>query len=177
VAGAHQPGDADNRTLLSVYLNDHLAGAVGGTELARRLARGHRGTDFEAELQQIAGQIRDDLDSLRQIMNRLGIRPVWYKAPLAMVTERVSRLKLNGQLRGRSPLSTLIELEAMQLGVHGKTSGWRTLRELADTVPGLDPEQLDRLLVRAHDQLERLERMRVTAAGRALGRMDHQHPG
>jgi hypothetical protein len=160
-----------------VYLNDHLAGAVGGTALARRLARGHRGTDFEAELQQIAGQIRDDLDSLRQIMNRLGIRPVWYKAPLAMVTERVSRLKLNGQLRGRSPLSTLIELEAMQLGVHGKTSGWRTLRELADTVPALDAEQLDRLLERAHDQLDRLERMRVTAAGRALGRMDHQHPG
>ena len=29
--------------LLGVYLNDHLAGATAGSELAKRMARSHRG--------------------------------------------------------------------------------------------------------------------------------------
>jgi len=56
----------------------------------------------------------------------------------------------------------------MTLGVHGKASGWRTLRALAGSEPGLDATELDRLLERAKRQLDELEQLRITAAAHAL---------
>jgi hypothetical protein len=41
--------------------------------------------------------------------------------------EKAARLKLNGHLLARSPLSSLEELEMLRLGVEGKAAGWRTL--------------------------------------------------
>lgn len=155
--------------LLGIYLNDHLAGSAGGVALARRLASKHREMDPGDELQSIARQIAEDRDELISIMGALGITRVYYKEGFAMVGERLGRLKLNGRLVHRSPLSSLVELELMTLGVTGKRAGWRTLRELADTDSRLDPGQLDRLLDRAQGQLDSLERMRVRAAAEALG--------
>jgi hypothetical protein len=44
----------------------------------------------------------------------------------------------------RSPLSDLIELEAMRTGVEGKAALWRALRALADSDSRLDCDELDR---------------------------------
>jgi hypothetical protein len=52
----------------------------------------------------------------------------------------------------------------MRLGVEGKASGWRTLRELADTDPRLDPDRIDTLLERARAQSETLQELRVRRA-------------
>ena len=82
---------------------------------------------------------------------------------------REGRLKLNGRLLSRSPLSGLEELEMMRLGVTGKAAGWRTLRLLADTDVRLDCGRLDELIARADSQLELLEDLRVRAARLALG--------
>jgi hypothetical protein len=59
------------------------------------------------------------------------------------------RLKFNGRLLARSPLSDLEELELLLLGVEGKAAGWRTLRTLADTDTRLDAGRLDELISRA----------------------------
>jgi hypothetical protein len=62
--------------------------------------------------------------------------------------EGAARLKLNGYLLTRSPLSSLEELEMLRLGVEGKATGWRTLRMLADRDKRLDPGRLDELISR-----------------------------
>jgi hypothetical protein len=44
-AGNTASGIRSEQTLVGIYLNDHLAGATGGLELARRAAASHRGSD------------------------------------------------------------------------------------------------------------------------------------
>jgi hypothetical protein len=49
-----------NRQLLGIYLNDHLAGAMGGIELARRALRNNRGTPLAADLERLVREIDED---------------------------------------------------------------------------------------------------------------------
>ena len=51
--------------LLGVYLNDHLAGAMAGTELARRMARAAQpGTATATALRRLAAEIDEDRSAL-----------------------------------------------------------------------------------------------------------------
>ncbi len=84
------------------------------------------------------------------------------------IGEKVGRLKFNGHLLTRSPLSGLEELELLRLGVEGKAAGWRTLRALADTDKRLDASRLDGLIGRARQQGELLEQLRIQAARQVI---------
>jgi hypothetical protein len=161
--------DESRPHLLRIYLNDHLAGAAGGAGLAHRLADSHKGTAAERELAELARHVDEDRDALIEIMGQLGIARTYYKESAAAVAERLARFKLNGSLLRRSPLSSVVELEAMALGVTGKGAGWRSLRELAESDPRLDKRRLNTLIKRADDQLAMLERFRVQAVGEAMG--------
>ena len=94
----------------------------------------------------------------------LGLPVRHYKLSAAWAAEKAARLKLNGRLLSRSPLSSLEELEMLRLGVEGKAAGWRTLRALADTDSRLDRDRLDELMTRARQQAELLEELRVQTA-------------
>jgi hypothetical protein len=148
--------------LLGIYLNDHLAGATGGLELARRLHGSHRDTEHEPALAQLVDDVAADRETLVAIMDRFGISRARYKTGAAWVVEKAGRLKLNGHLLSRSPLSSLVEVEFMQIGVEGKASLWRTLRALAPYDERLDAAELDRLLGRARQQAQVLEDLRPT---------------
>jgi hypothetical protein len=84
------------------------------------------------------------------------------------LAEKAGRLKLNGHLLTRSPLSTVIEMESMRLGVEGKAAGWRTLRAVAGWDHRLDHDEIDRLIERANEQIEALEILRVDAVAKVL---------
>ncbi|MFC6884524.1 MULTISPECIES: hypothetical protein [Actinomadura] len=154
--------------LLGVYLNDHLAGATGGLELARRTAGSHRGGETGAALKRIADEIREDREALLAIMVKLGVPVRRYKVYAAWAAEKAGRLKLNGRLASPSPLSGLVELEMLRLGTEGKAAGWSTLRELADADARLDARRLDELIARARAQSRTLEELRVKAAAGAF---------
>jgi hypothetical protein len=158
-----------NPGLLGIYLNDHLAGAVVGANLARRLAASEAGSGDAATLQRLALDIGEDHDALVDLMKVLDVPIRQYKTWGAWIAERAGRLKLNGRLLTRSPLSRLLELEAIRLGVEGKAAGWRTLRSLADTDDRLDLGRLDELDARARKQIGLLEELRVSAAVAVFG--------
>jgi hypothetical protein len=139
------------RDLLGIYLNDHLAGATGGTELARRVAASDRDPAAGA-LQHLAADIAQDRAALLGIVAALGIQVRTYKVCAAWIGEKAARLKVNGYLLARSPLSSLAELEMLRLAVEGKAAGWRTLRTLAASDKRLDPDRLDELISRARRQ-------------------------
>jgi hypothetical protein len=86
----------------------------------------------------------------------------------AWAGEKLGRLKLNGQFTGYSDLSRLEELEGLSLGVEGKLSLWRSLKNVADHDSRLATADLDRLVERAQRQREELEVHRLEAAGQAL---------
>jgi hypothetical protein len=157
-----------DRDLVSIYLRDHLAGARVGIELARRTAASNASSPFGGELATISREIEEDERSLSEVMKRLGIRPDPLKLGSAWLGEKVGRLKLNGRLRGYSPLSRLLELEGLVIGVSGKLELWRSLQatnELQQRLEGID---LDGLIKRAEDQRARLERLHEVAARVAL---------
>ncbi|MFL5871816.1 MAG: hypothetical protein ACJ75R_12080 [Solirubrobacterales bacterium] len=154
---------------LPIYLNDHLAAAVGGVQLARRAARANRGSDYGESLQTLAAEINEDRSTLRSVLKRLGVRgdPVKMLAPV--VAEMFGRLKLNGELLRYSPLSRLEELEILLIAVQGKAALWRSLRDNLGDDPRLAEIDFEELAKRASSQRQRLERLRSRAAAEALG--------
>lgn len=155
--------------LLHAYLRDHLAGATGGLALARRIATTHRGTPFASELADFATDVAGDVEDLRTVMRAVGASPDPVKMTLAALGERIGRLKANGRLVRRSPLSSVMELELMRLGVEGKASGWRALREAARSDTRIDGDRIEDLTRRAEAQAELLESLRVRAAAGVFG--------
>jgi hypothetical protein len=156
------------RSLLGIYLNDHLAGATGGLELARRLARSQRGTWVGTEFEPLVAEIAEDRAALLDMMSALGVPVRRYKMYAGWVAEKVARLKPNGRLLSRSPLSTVVELETLKVGVLGKSAGWRTLRAVSERDNRLDPQRLDRLLHRADRHADQIEALRARAAAAAF---------
>ena len=154
--------------LLRVYLRDHLAAAVGGAELARRTARNNRGTPFASTLEQLAREIEEDRRTLGEIMQRLGFSADPIKQAVVWAFEKVARLKPNGRVLEYSPLSRLIEFEALGSGIEGKRSMWAALHDIADVDQRLPAAELAKLERRAAGQRERLEAIRLEAAKLAL---------
>jgi hypothetical protein len=162
-------GPPTEPTLLRIYLNDHLAGATGGMELAKRIAGAHRGTPAGPELARLATEVAEDRRELMAMMTALGVPARRYMILAGWLGEKAGRLKPNGRLLSRSPLSSVIELETMRLGVEGKHAGWSLLRRLAERDRRLDAARLDRLLERADRQARLLEELRVRAVDDIVG--------
>ena len=163
--------DAPPGDLLRIYLEDHLTGITVARELAQRSLSANRGTPYEPGLRRVAGEIDQELAALRAILHQLGRR--WSITPVAKVVaalagERLGRLKLNGQLQGYSPLSRLVELEALAATVGAKRSLWRSLQVLRDSEALPDDIDLEHLVRQADDQLTRLQAPHDRAAETAF---------
>jgi hypothetical protein len=151
---------------LDVYLNDHLATETVAVELARR-TRGSNGDDPDLgpSLAELCVEIEADRTTLERAMRALGVGRGRVKPTAAWAGEKLGRLKLNGQLKGYSPLSRMVELEGLQLLTTGKLQMWRSLAETVGQVDGVDPAAQ---AARSARQRERLEELQLRAAPRAL---------
>ena len=154
--------------LLRIYLTDHHAGSTAGLELARRCLSNNRGTEYESFLRDLTRDIQEDRAELEALLGALGFPSNMLKRAVALAAERVGRLKLNGQLTGYSPLSRLVELEGLKLGVTGKLSLWKSLKEVADHDSRLAVTDFDKLITRAEEQIEKIEEHRLRASTVAL---------
>jgi hypothetical protein len=160
--------DADSKTRLATYLNDHLGGSTTGRELARRALASNRGNEYGIALEEITRQIDEDAETLRDLMRRLGVKQDRVKQRVGWAAEKFGRLKLNGQLLGYSPLSRLVELEGLMLGISGKLALWQALRTALAADPRIAGIDLDRLAERAKEQRRTVESLRRRAASEAL---------
>lgn len=155
--------------LLGIYLNDHLAVATGVVELARRTAGSNQGSDIGDVLARLETEVGEDRTALLRMMAALDVPLRHYKVYAAWAAEKAGRLKLNGHLRSRSPLSIVVELEALRLGIEANAAGWRTLRDVAEHDGRLDAAHLDGLLSRARHQADVLEKLRARKASEVFG--------
>lgn len=165
---AQDRASAEQHTFLRIYLEDHLAGAAAGSRRARRLADAERDSESGPELVALADAIDADRRALVELVRSLDVEPRPYKRWLARLGEWVGLVKLNGRLVRRSPLSTLVETEALLIGVRGKLAGWQTLRRTLGTSPTPSVD-LDELVARAQTQLDGLDALHTRAADQALG--------
>jgi hypothetical protein len=154
--------------LLRIFMQDHLAASTAGLELARRAYGANRGTTYGDALSRVADEIDEDRRALADMLTDLGFKPDRVKIMGAWTGEKVGRLKLNGQLKGYSPLSRVEELEALIAGVNAKLSLWRIVLEVAKEEPRLDADRIQRLIERGEEQLETVEDLRTRAARAAF---------
>jgi hypothetical protein len=157
-----------DRKLLGTYLNDHLAGSTVGLELAKRARGSNEGNEYGAVLERISREIEEDRETLQRLMTSLEIKRDRPKVAAAWTAEKLGRLKPNGRLLSYSPLSRLIELESLALGIAGKRSLWEALGEVADQDARLDATELKQLADRAERQRSEVWKLRGQAAREAL---------
>lgn len=162
------PADALDRTLLPTFLGDHLALAVGAAELARRASGTSTRPFLDGPLADLPQELAAERTALLRVHEILGVRRDRVKEGGAWVGEKVGRLKLNGELRDRSPLSPVVELEGLLLGIEGKRALWVALSETDAVAQRIGAERLRELTARAERQRSAVEERRVAAARRAL---------
>lgn len=159
----------DKDKLLHIYLADHLAGASVGQELAKRCLASNEDNALGEHLRQVlAPAIEGDKRTLESIMDELHAPRRRWKQTAARLAEKGGRLKLNGQLKGYSPLSRLLEVEGLCLGIEGKLSLWRALQQVSSSSGRLQRFDLEALIESAKEQREDMERHRLAAAEEAL---------
>ncbi len=156
-----EAGIAARARYLRIYLQDHHAAAQAGLALARRALTGLRTTELEPPLKELVDLIDSDEQTLRLVLDTLGISSSRVKDALALLGERLGRLKLNGRLRRRSPLSSVLELELLVSGIAAKAALWRSLAivqsEEEERLAQFDFELLARS---ADEQRQESERLR-----------------
>lgn len=150
---------------LAIYVNDHRAGAAAGLALAKRALKENIGTPLGDAPSVIVSAIEQDKAQLERVAQALGVRSDPVKFGLARVGELVARAKPNGQIRGYSPLSRLLEIESLLAAIDAKRSLWRSLQ--ATDRPELRAFDFEALAQRATEQRKLLEphhRMAATLA-------------
>jgi hypothetical protein len=153
-----------NERRLATYLNDRYAILVAGTELAGRARASNEGTQYGPALERIDGDLNQDRTLLRSIMSARDVKPDRLKSGAAWVGEKLGRLKPNDQLRGYSPLSRVVELDAL-------TAILSTLDGMWEALPDILPELRDDLAgahQRARRNLDELGTLRPQALREAV---------
>lgn len=154
---------------MDVYLNDHLAGAMLGSDLAEQIQSRNQDTPLGELMQTLAPQIEEDRQTLIGLMTRMDTSKNPVKQAGAWVTEKASRVKFGGLTSGGPELGTFMAVESLALGVLGKLSLWRALEQVADEHPAIASVNLDELIDRAQTQYDLLEPERLAAGRLALG--------
>lgn len=160
--------------LLEIYLDDHWAGAGAGAALAHRLSRHNHATEWGSKLAWLASQVEQDQRTLNEIRTALGFDGGTLKRRAAQVGERLGRLKLNGRVLGYSPLSRLVEAEAMMTVVGAKHRLWGALGQSVAEYEPLTRFDFGQLAASAEKQLEILHMFHQDAAVGAFARPDEE---
>jgi len=150
--------------LLARHVRIHLTGAAAGIEL---FGRGKQLWDAEARatVAAIRGDLGEERRELVRIAEDLGSSdPVAFSVAVR-VGERLGRLKPNGNLLHRTPLTDVADLEAMRDAVAGKIGGWEALLH----APQIDHHLVQRLLDQGQRQLDQLSQLHSRASHRAFG--------
>ncbi len=135
----HRFTDAGPIDRLGIYINDHRGLLAAEHDLARRCHASNSEPvdaddgvvaddgDLVTLLAAIISQNIDDRERLDALLDVLGARANPIKTIGARIGERLGRLKLNGQLRGYSPLSRVIEIEALLASTAVRRAMWESI--------------------------------------------------
>jgi hypothetical protein len=154
---------------MNVYLNDHLSGAMLGTDLAEQIQARNEGTALGELMGSLAPEIEEDRQTLIELMERLDTPRNPVKQATAWIAEKASRAKFRGPTSAKREIGGLVALETLCLGVQGKLCLWTALKEVANRYEPLASLNLDELIERAQTQHSALERERIAASRHALG--------
>lgn len=98
-------------------------------------------------------------------MRQLDVAPSALKVGVVRTAELLGRLKLNGRLFTRSPLSRVLELEVLVVGIRGKEALWTALAAAGLSLRDID---LDARVESARKQVIEVDELRLSAVPSAF---------
>jgi hypothetical protein len=152
---------------IHVYLNDHLAGATAGVDLAKQAAERHDG-ELGEFFTQLADEISADHNTLTSLMDQMDAHASGAKEVLAKAGSEISEAKFSGESMDDPEFGTFLTLETLSIGVEGKLCMWKALKVVEDEYAELKSADIDTLVERARSQRDKLESKRLEVAGSAL---------
>ena len=152
---------------LKSYLIDHLAGSVMAIDLLHQLE--DLGTETAFEFGRLRADIESDRDELRVLMEKLHIEPSGLRHTTAWLTAKLAEFKLRLEDHNEGPLRLLETIEAVALGIDGKSALWRALEAAVEVEPELQGTDYQYLGRRAEEQRRHAESIRLVAAKTAFG--------
>jgi hypothetical protein len=163
-----------SREYLATYLNDHLAGSIVALEILEHLEA--EATDLMPHMRVLRPDIETDRKELQTLMNRLGISESRTRKVGGWIAEKLTEVKLEVDDESGGPLRRLERLEAVALGLQGKSALWSALNAAAAIAPELRGPDYERLRQRAEDQHKLVEVLRLQAATSALTPLSQAPP-
>ena len=145
---------------LDIYLNDHLAAGAG------LLALLDRPIGSDPAVAPLRPELEEDQQALKALAAANGVRIRRPRLAGGWLAEKAGRLKFNGHLLRRSPLSPLVELEGLALGLGAKEWMWRTLGDRA--ADHAAAARCEELAGRAQRQRAAVEARRAALAAEGL---------
>ncbi|WP_217913903.1 hypothetical protein [Miltoncostaea marina] len=156
---------ADDRRVLRIYLGDHLAMMRAGAALVGRMRGGGHHGAAAALLERAAAELDAGQEAATVLLRQLGAGPPLAKLAAATLGERLGRMKLNGRIASRSPLSDVLELEGLGLVLLGSAALWRALERAEVASDGLVRDHAERCEALAAE----VEEARLARATDVLG--------
>ena len=157
-----------NDAFLRVYLNDHLAGAEAGLQLAKDCLAHNPSGPLSDFLPELVTEIEEDHAVLKDLYTRVHSTENPVKKTMTWLLSKVSRLKLEGTFSRYNDLTRLEELEGLALGVHGKLKLWIALEAAVGADDRFSDVDFSRLQQRAQHQYDQIENYRIEAARKAF---------
>ena len=151
---------------LDTYLNDHMAGATAGCNLAQMASEEHQTDEHGPFFSEIYAEIKADFETLQQLASALGVDESAAKSALAEVGSKMMGPKFTAG--DDDELNAFVTLETLSIGVEGKVCMWKALKTVEADYAGFEQFDIDALLARAISQREKLEAQRQKMAPSAL---------
>jgi hypothetical protein len=139
--------------LLAIYLRDHHSLLIALQQLARRMSSASGAEEHRAFAAEIVLLTVDDRACLEAFLGRLESAPSRIRQGAVWTVEKLGRLKLNGRVLRRSPLSAVTELEGCRLLLESDRDLWAGLAHLsiAPSDAAERARRAERLLATADD--------------------------
>lgn len=144
---------------LALFFQDHDMLLLGAHEIATRFIDASEFAEAIPAVEGLLEEIDLERDVVHGLMGLLGIQGDLTKSAIAWISEKFSRLKRNGHLLTRSPLSDMIELETLSMVLHGCELFWNALAEIEDEhtyIAQVDPQAMIERIQRRREQIDDL---------------------
>jgi hypothetical protein len=151
---------------LDTYLNDHIAGATAGTNLAKIAAEEHQTDAHGPFFSEIYSDISKDFGTLKDLATALGVEESAGKGALAEIGSKMMAPKFTAG--EDDELNAFVTLETLSIGIEGKVCMWKALKTVENEYAGFENFDIDALLARAEEQRAKIEAQRQKIAPQAL---------
>src|SRR5258705_3672735 len=149
---------------LTIYLQDHLAGATAAIELLQVM--GERTDPLGGFAKHLLTEIEVDRETLQRLADKVGSGENVIKEFASWLSEKVTRLKFGHGMA--DPFGTFQAIEFLSLGIIGKLALWRALETLSLSDTRLSGVPFNELVLRAKTQFSQVEERRFENSGTAL---------